>query len=137
MSFINTKRAVVAGALTLGTIAGVSAAAIAGPAQESPQQPAANAVRAASAPVPNAPEVRITSADYPLEYRLTRVGGDGFGSNLDPNSTREVQAEGYSTVTFFVRGTPVIGYAPLSDGKTLACQAAGTVEAPEVACSFE
>ena len=134
MSFIKTKRAVVAGALAFGTIAGVGAAAIAGPAQDAPQQLAANAVQAQAQ---NVPEVRITSGDYPLEYRLTRVGGDGFGAHLDPNSTRDVQAEGYTTVTFFVDGEPVIGAGPLVDGKTLVCRAEGTADTPDVPCAFE
>ncbi|GAB3679083.1 hypothetical protein [Saccharopolyspora tripterygii] len=136
MSFINTKRVVVAGALAFGTIAGVGAAAIAGPAQDVAQQPAANAVQA-PAQTQNVPEVRITSGDYALEYRVLNTNGDGFGSTMDPNTTRDVQGDGFSTVDFFVAGKHINRNGPLVDGSTLACQATGTAEAPEVRCDFE
>lgn len=136
MSFINTKRAVFAGALAFGTIAGVGAAAVAGPAQDVPQQTAANAVQA-PAQAQNVPEVRITSGDFALDYRVLNTNGDGFGSTMDPNTTRDIQADGFSTVDFAVAGQHVIGDWSLVDGSTLACRATGTAEAPDVDCDFE
>ncbi|MEV6229998.1 hypothetical protein AB0L88_19265 [Saccharopolyspora shandongensis] len=91
---------------------------------------------ASAAPVADTPELQIHSAGYPLEYRVLNVNGDGFSSTMEPNSVRDLEAEGFTTVEFFVNGKPVIGYAPLEADHTLVCNAGGTDAAPSVTCAF-
>ncbi|MEV0053636.1 hypothetical protein AB0H34_24430 [Saccharopolyspora shandongensis] len=62
--------------------------------------------------------------------------GDGFSSVVEPNSTRERQAEGFTTVRFSVNGKVVNAYGPLEAGRTLVCNAGGTAAAPTVKCAF-
>ncbi|MGI8308867.1 hypothetical protein [Saccharopolyspora hattusasensis] len=117
MDFTFGKRGMIAGLLAAGALVGTGAFA-------------------AAAPAANAPELRISSADYALEYTVLNGNGDGFSSVLEPNSAREVQAEGFTTVQFSVNGKLVSAYGPLEADRTLVCNAGGTVAAPAVNCAF-
>ncbi|MEV5544061.1 hypothetical protein AB0L13_45410 [Saccharopolyspora shandongensis] len=117
MGFTFGKREMIVGLLAAGALAGTGGIAAAAPAE-------------------NVPELRISSAGYALEYTVVNGNGDGFSSVLEPNSTRERQAEGFTTVRFSVNGKVVNAYGPLEAGRTLVCNAGGTAAAPNVECAF-
>ncbi|MBB4684121.1 hypothetical protein [Amycolatopsis jiangsuensis] len=82
--------------------------------------------------------LRVHSAGYPLEVRLSTAAGDGYSSAQQPDSVRDYPTppNTWSTVTFFSDGEPIIGYAPIDAGTSLTCTAGGSAAEPQVTCEY-
>lgn len=130
MSNTTAARGIAVGLVVAGVVAGGGIAMASGPSGVS--DVLAKALPGSSAEVP---ELRVTTADYPMEVRRLHESGDGAGTTYPPNSTHEADANHTGRFEFFVNGNLVTVHA-IEQARTLICTAGGTKASPTVDCAY-